>query len=104
MPEAKHVNFKIESWKSIVEIASQSSNFPRHLSIHPSGIIVTPKPVTNYIALKYAQSKSLGLIITQPDMYTIEDIGSIKIDLLSQQSLGVMRDTMKSIQKNIHKN
>lgn len=41
----------------------------------------------------------LGLIITQPDMYSIEDLGLIKIDLLSQMSLGVLRDTMKMIKK-----
>ncbi len=73
-PEAKQINFKIEPWKSIVDVASQIANFPHHLSIHPSGIIVTPGPVTNYTALEYAKNKGLGLIITQPDMYSIEDL------------------------------
>ncbi len=99
-PEAKNINFKIEPWKSIVEIAAQISHFPRYLSIHPSGIIVTPKPVNNFVALEYAKNKGLGLIITQPDMYTIEDLGLIKIDLLSQRSLGVLRDTLSSIEEN----
>ena len=39
-------------------------------------------------------------MITQPDMYSIEDLGLVKIDLLSQRSLGVLRDTMDVINKN----
>jgi DNA polymerase III alpha subunit len=53
--------------------------------------------MTNYVALEYARNKGLGLIITQPDMYPIEEFGLVKIDLLSQRSLGVLRDTMKRI-------
>ncbi|MCB0731198.1 MAG: DNA polymerase III subunit alpha [Ignavibacteriae bacterium] len=98
-PEAKSLKFENEPWKSIIGIASQLAKFPRHLSIHPSGIVITEKPITNYVALEYAKNKGLGLIITQPDMYPIEDMGLIKIDLLSQRSLGVLRDTLNAINR-----
>jgi DNA polymerase III alpha subunit len=96
-PETKSLNFELEPWKSIVNLASQLADFPRHLSIHPSGIVISPIPITNYVALEYAKNKGIGLIITQPDMYSIEDLGLIKIDLLSQRSLGVLRDTLSRI-------
>lgn len=93
-PESRNLGFDKEPWKSIINLSSRIGNFPRHLSIHPSGIVITPERMTNYCALEYAKNKGLGLIITQPDMYSIEDLGLIKIDLLSQRSLGVLRDTM----------
>ena len=96
-PEAKNLDFNRQPWKSIVAIASQIARFPRHLSIHPGGIVITPTKITDYVALEYAKNKGLGLIVTQPDMYSIEDLGLIKIDILSQRSLGVLRDTMESI-------
>jgi len=99
-PESKGLNLKIEPWKTIVNIASRIARFPRHLSIHPGGIVITPTKVTDYVALEYAKNKGLGLIVTQPDMYSIEDLGLIKIDILSQRSLGVLRDTMESIKRN----
>ena len=98
-PESKGLNFKQEPWKTIVNIASQIARYPRHLSIHPGGIVITPTKITDYVALEYVKNKGLGLIVTQPDMYSIEDLGLIKIDILSQRSLGVLRDTMESIKK-----
>lgn len=99
-PEARNVNFNIQPWAGIIDIASRIAGFPRHLSIHPSGIVITPTRVTDYCALEYAKNKGLGLIITQPDMYSIEDLGLVKIDLLSQRSLGVLRDTLDMIAGN----
>lgn len=96
-PEAKNLNLNNEPWKTIVNIATKIANFPRHLSIHPGGIVIAPKPITNYTALEYAKNKGLRLIITQPDMHGIEDLGLVKIDLLSQRSLGVLRDTMNRL-------
>jgi DNA-directed DNA polymerase III PolC len=98
-PEAKSLKFDSEPWKSVIKIASQLADFPNHVSIHPSGIVITPEPITNYVALEYAKNKGVGLIVTQPDMYPIEDYGLIKIDLLSQRSLGVLRDTLEILNK-----
>jgi len=99
-PESKSLNFDDEPWKSIINVAARLANFPRHLSIHPGGIVITPLPITTYTALEYAKNKGVGLIITQPDMYGVEDMGLVKIDLLSQRSLGVLRDSIHQIKEN----
>lgn len=96
-PESKKLRFDSEPLKTIVQIASKLSGFPHHLSIHPGGIVISPEPITNFVALEFAENKGLGLIITQPDMYPIEDLGLVKIDLLSQRSLAVVKDTMRKI-------
>ncbi len=101
-PESKSLNFDDEPWKSIINIATRLADFPRHLSIHPGGIVITPLPITTYTALEYAKNKGVGLIITQPDMYGVEDLGLVKIDLLSQRSLGVLRDSIQQIKDNVY--
>jgi DNA polymerase-3 subunit alpha/error-prone DNA polymerase len=101
-PESKSLNFEDEPWKSIINIATRLANFPRHLSIHPGGIVISPLPITTYTALEYAKNKGVGLIITQPDMYGVEDLGLVKIDLLSQRSLGVLRDSIQQIKDNMY--
>jgi len=100
-PETRTLDFTHEPWKSIVTIAAKLAEFPRHISIHPSGIIITKNKITDYVALEFAKNKGLGLIVTQPDMYSIEDIGLIKIDLLSQRSLGVLKETLKMLNESI---
>ena len=97
-PEARHLKFDSEPFQSIIKIAQRLAGFPHHLSIHPGGIVISPEPITNFVALEYAENKGLGLIITQPDMYPIEDIGLVKIDLLSQRSLAVVKDTIRKIE------
>lgn len=99
-PESKSLNFNNEPWKSIINIASRLAKFPRHLSIHPGGIVISPLSITTYTALEYAANKGVGLIITQPDMHGVEDLGLIKIDLLSQRALGVLRDSISLIKEN----
>ncbi len=99
-PEAKSLNFQLEPWKTIISLAAKLAGYPRHLSIHPSGIIITQSRITDYVALEFAKNKGIGLIITQPDMYSVEDIGLIKIDLLSQRSLGVIKDAMNEVNNN----
>jgi len=102
-PESQELPFDEEPWKRVVDYASKLTGFPRHLSIHPSGILVAPDRITNFTALEFANNKGLGLIVTQPDMYGVSDLGLVKIDLLSQRSLGVLRDTIKQIEKNENK-
>lgn len=96
-PEAKSLKFDSEPLKTIVNIAQRLAGFPQHLSIHPGGIVISPEPITNFVALEYAVNKGLGLIVTQPDMYPIEDVGLVKIDLLSQRSLAVVKDTIRKV-------
>ncbi len=98
-PETKNLPFHEEPWLSIVRIASRLAGFPRHISIHPSGLVISPIPITDYVALEFAKNKGLGIVITQPDMYAIEELGLVKIDLLSQRSLGVLRDTILELEK-----
>ena len=99
-PESRSLGFDQEPWKTIVEVACRLGDSPRHLSIHPCGLVISPNPITTYTALEYAKNKGIGIIVTQPDMHGIEDLGLIKIDLLSQRSLGVLRDTILNIELN----
>lgn len=98
-PDSKNLPFNKEPWQSIINIASRLTEVPRFLGIHPGGLVIAPERITDHTALQYSGNKGLGIIVTQPDMYSIEDLGLIKIDLLSQRSLGVLRDTLRKIKK-----
>jgi DNA-directed DNA polymerase III PolC len=93
-PECKNLPTDEEPWKTILKIGNLIAHYPRHLSIHAGGIIICPEPLFKFTAL---QRSDKGFVVTQPDMYPIEELGLLKIDLLSQRSLGVFQDVYKQI-------
>ena len=62
---------------------------PDHLSVHPGGIVITPGPLTDYVAVQWAPK---GFLITQFDHDDVEAIGLPKIDLLGIRALTVLAD------------
>lgn len=91
-PECCDLPLENEPWKTIFYLAQRLAAFPRHLSVHPGGIIICPEPLTNYTAL---QKSANGLLVTQYDMYSLEPLGLIKIDLLGNRSLAVYQDCLE---------
>ena len=83
--------------RDVLTIASKIDGFPQHLSVHAGGIVITEEPIVNYVPLEKSAN---GLVVTQFDMYTAEDIGLVKIDLLAQRALGVVFDTLRQIKEN----
>ncbi|MFC1752781.1 DNA polymerase III subunit alpha [Thermoproteota archaeon] len=96
-PSCRNIPLEDEPYKSIFYASQRFSAFPRHLSVHPGGIIICDKPLFHYTA----QQKSANqLIVTQYDMYSIEDLGLVKIDLLGNRSLSVYQDCLNWLSRN----
>jgi len=67
---------------------------PRHLSIHPGGVVIAPGLLTDLVPTQMA---SKGVVITQFDLEAIERMGLVKIDLLGIRGLTVLGDVAESI-------
>ena len=94
-PEIRDLPLSQEPFPTILKLAAHIHGFPRHLSIHAGGIVIAPYPITQMIPLERATK---GLVVTQYDMYGVEDIGLVKIDLLAQRSLSVLDDVIASLE------
>ncbi|AZB28335.1 DNA polymerase III subunit alpha [Chryseobacterium balustinum] len=70
--------------------------FPNQRSMHSCGILISEEPITNYSALEFPPKE---FPIVQFDMYTAEDIGLEKFDILSQRGLGTIKDTVQLIEE-----
>lgn len=64
---------------------------PRHLGVHPGGIVITPGPVCAHAPLERAAK---GVVVTQYDMHFVEALGMVKIDLLGNRALTIVHDTV----------
>lgn len=94
-PEARHVRFDGDLYRKILRIASRLEGFPNYSGIHSSGVVITEKPVTGYSALEKSAN---GFVKTQLDMYSGEDIGLIKFDILAVRGLGTLEDACANVQ------
>ncbi len=86
----------IPNIKEIVHDARSILNMPRHLSVHPGGIIIAPFPIKDLIPLMH--SPSLGINHAQYDLEGIEKFGMVKIDLLGIRGLTVLGEVANQIQ------
>jgi len=95
-PECRALPVREEPYRSALELAARIDGFPRHLSIHAGGIVVSPFPLTDLVPL---ERSTKGLVVTQYDMFAVEELGLVKIDLLSQRSLSVVEDVLRTVQQ-----
>ena len=73
------------------------ADFPNMRSIHAGGILISEEPVSCYTALDMPPK---GFPTTQWDMYTAEEIGYEKLDILSQRGIGHIRESADIILRN----
>ncbi len=96
LPNLKDFHFA-PPWPEIIDLARRIIGIPRHLSVHPGGLVITPRPVTDYVPVERAAK---GVPIIQWDKDGAEDAGLVKIDLLGNRSLGVIRDAIANLRRN----
>lgn len=73
------------------------ADFPNMRSIHAGGVLISEDPITCYTALDMPPK---GFQTTQWDMYTAEDIGFEKLDILSQRGIGHIKESAEIIAQN----
>lgn len=67
---------------------------PRHISVHPGGVVIADRQITDYVALERAPK---GVQVTQYDMASIAKAGLAKIDLLGNRCLSQIDETLTHI-------
>ncbi|MGM0644147.1 MAG: DNA polymerase III subunit alpha, partial [Thermodesulfobacteriota bacterium] len=81
-------------WHDILAYAARLTGIPRYLSVHPGGVVITPDPIDHYVPVQTAPK---GVPLIQWEKDGAEDAGLVKIDLLGNRSLGVIRDAVAEI-------
>jgi error-prone DNA polymerase len=95
-----HPLFKGEAlsrdWQEITATAQRLGGQLRHLSLHCGGLVIVPDEIRKYVPVELSR-KGLPLIQWEKDQ--AEDAGLVKIDILGNRSLAVIRDAMAAAKK-----
>ncbi len=89
-----------DPWPEIIRMAVKLEGYPRHMSVHCGGVVIVPDRIDRYVPVEPAPK---GVPIIQWEKDQAEDAGLIKIDLLGNRSLAVVRDALAAIKENYGK-
>ena len=95
-PVYKDMELK-DPWPEIIRLAARLEGYPRYMSVHCGGIVIVPDRIDRYVPVQPAPK---GVPIIQWEKDQAEDAGLIKIDLLGNRSLAVIRDALAAVKEN----
>ena len=84
-----------ERVKALVDTARDLEGMPRHASTHAAGVVITKRPVYEYVPL----AKNDESVVTQYQMTTLEELGLLKMDFLGLRNLTVLDDAVKLVRR-----
>jgi DNA polymerase-3 subunit alpha len=84
--------------KELLAVARRLEGMTRHASVHAAGVVIAPRPITEFAPL-YRSQKDEGEITTQWAMKEIERIGLLKMDFLGLSTLTLLDDCVKHIKE-----
>ncbi len=92
-PSTRHLKLD-PPWPQILHTAQKIIGMPRGIGTHCGGVVITPGPINNFVPIQYSAK---GFPIIQWEKDGTEAMGLVKIDLLGNRSLAVIRDAITSL-------
>ena len=84
-----------EKIHDLIDTARALEGMPRHASTHAAGVVITERPLTDYVPL----ARNDDAIVCQFDMVTLEQLGLLKMDFLGLRNLTVLEDAAELVRR-----
>ena len=95
-PRARDIPRNEEPWPRILHHAGRLLGLPRHLGVHPGGLVIADRPLDHYVPLEKAAK---GIVVTQYEMRAVEAVGLVKMDLLGNRALSTIQETVDLVER-----
>ncbi|RIK45680.1 MAG: error-prone DNA polymerase, partial [Chloroflexi bacterium] len=82
-------------WKDLISLAEQIAGFPRHVSQHSGGMVISSRPLVDLVPVQPAAME--GRFVCQWDKDSCDDAGFIKIDFLALGMLSLVEECLELI-------
>jgi DNA polymerase-3 subunit alpha len=98
-PELKTAYQSEPDTKKIIDLAKKLEGCVRHVSTHAAGVVIAPSELSDFTPIQLDPKG--GDVITQYDMYNIEEAGLPKFDFLGIRNLSILAESIRLV-KIIH--
>jgi DNA polymerase-3 subunit alpha len=95
-PALKELQQKDPRVKELLEVAQRLEGMTRHASVHAAGVVIAPRPLTEFVPLYKSQKDE---IVTQWAMKEVERVGLLKMDFLGLSTLTLISDALAEIKR-----
>ena len=92
--ESGGLGWEENPYRAALKLAARLDGFPRHAKMHPCGVVISREPVGELTPLFTSAS---GRATTQFEMEAVEAMGLVKLDILAQGGLSVLRDARAAL-------
>lgn len=83
--------------KRVIDLARKLEGCARHISVHAAGVVISPKPLTDFTPLQFETGGEN--LITQYEMEAVEKAGVLKMDFLGIRNLSILGHAVSTVQK-----
>lgn len=98
-PELEKMYKKDAEVREIIDLGKKIEGNARHISVHAAGVVISPKPLTEYTPLQ--MDPKGGKLVTQYDMYSVgeDGVGLTKFDFLGIRNLTILENAVSLVEK-----
>jgi DNA polymerase III subunit alpha len=92
--EFRNVYNSADHLKTLIDTAAEMEGVIRNAGTHAAGVVISDKPVVEYVPLHRPTNKSEDVpikIVTQFDMAIVDHLGLLKVDFLGLATLTIMQ-------------
>jgi error-prone DNA polymerase len=94
LPELRGINLPMRQLELLFRVAERLDGFPRHIALHPCGIVLSSHDLTERVPLERSAN---GHRMAQADKDDVEELGYLKLDVLGVRMLSSMRHALDEI-------
>ncbi|QQG37818.1 MAG: DNA polymerase III subunit alpha [Candidatus Kaiserbacteria bacterium] len=99
VPELAKAQKSDPTVREVLDLAQKIEGNARHVGVHAAGVVIAPTAVTDFSPVQLDPKG--GKIITQYDMYAVEEAGLLKFDFLGLTNLSVLADAVSRVKERI---
>lgn len=96
-PDLKQLYEKNPQARRLIDLAQKVEGCARHTSVHAAGVVISPKPLTDYTPVQFETGGTK--LTTQYEMHAVEAAGVLKMDFLGIRNLSILGNAIEIIEK-----
>lgn len=96
LPELAQARVDGDRLAMLFDVCSRLDGFPRHLALHPSGVLISPLDLSGLTPIERSAN---GFPMAQLDKHDVEDLGLLKLDVLGVRMLSAMTYATAEIER-----